>query len=102
MGTVITPINDQKVFDTPDDEQLAIGDEAEIAGPKPRSCGCAIRRTDQHAPESLLSLLRFAPIAFSDVSAVSPYLPRRPRRTLGTGLGIHDPHHRRFRHAVAD
>ncbi len=101
-GAVVTPVDDQQVLDAADDEQLAVGDEAQVSGSQPRPFGCARRRSDKPSTERALGLLRFPPIAHRDVVAVHPDLTDRSRRTLDPGLGIDDPHHRRPRHAVAD
>ena len=91
---MVAPIDDQEILDAADDEQLAVGDEAEIAGSQPRTFGCACRRSDKRRAERLLGLFGFPPVAGSDVVAVHPDLTGRSLRTLGPGVGIDDAHHR--------
>lgn len=56
LGIVIAPTDDQQVLDATDDEQLALGDETQIAGSQPGSVGRARRRVDQRCPEAALLL----------------------------------------------
>src|SRR5271156_320407 len=62
VGRVVTPIHDQKILDTADDEQLAVGDEAQVSGSQPRAFGGAGRRSDKRCVERLLRLFGFLPI----------------------------------------
>src|ERR1700722_659861 len=62
IGVVIAPVHDQQVLDAAHDEQLAVGDEANVSGSEPRLFGCARRRSDKPGTERALSLLRFPPI----------------------------------------
>ncbi len=41
FGGVVTPIHDQEILDAADDEQLAVGQEAQVPGPQPGAFGCA-------------------------------------------------------------
>ncbi len=56
VGRVVAPVHDQQILDTADDEQLAVGEEAQISGSQPRPFGCAGRRTDKRCAEGAFGL----------------------------------------------
>ena len=102
IGVVVTPIHDQQIFDSADEEQLAVGDDAQIAGPKPGALRRAGRWIDEPSTERPLRQLRVSPVAGGDVVAVHPDLPDLVGRFLDARLGIDDPHGAGARSAEAD
>ena len=56
VGRVVAPVDDQEILDTADDEQLAVGEEAQISGSQPWPFGCAGRRIDKRCAEGAFSL----------------------------------------------
>src|SRR4029079_438849 len=99
---VVTPIHDQEILDAADDEQLAVGDEAEISRSQPGLFGCAGRPCEKLSSKRAFSLVRSVPIADSDVIALRPDLTDRSLWTLGACLRIDDPQDRRSGHTVID
>ena len=92
---VVTPVHDQEILDAADDEQLAVGDEAEVSGPQPRPFGCVVGcRRDKFPPEGTFRFVRSVPITDGDVVALRPDLTDRPVGTLGASLRIDDPQDR--------
>ena len=51
VGIVVTPVHDQQILDAADDEQLAVGDDTQVAGAQPRSGRRARRRIDELPPK---------------------------------------------------
>ena len=95
VGRVVAPVHDQQILDAADDEQLALGKEAQISCSQPGPFGRASRRDRQALRQKYAhGLFGLSPIAIGDVVAVHPDLTDRSRRTLGVGLGIGDAHHR--------
>ena len=88
VGRVVAPVDNQEVLDSTDDEQLALGEEARISGPQPRTFGGVLRRVDNPRTERALSLFGFVPISGSHVAAVHPNLAGRTVGTLNTCVRV--------------
>src|ERR1700759_2007949 len=66
IGVMVTPVDDQQVFDAADDEQLAVVDGAQVAGAQPWAQRGAARGVDELTSEGLLRLLRLSAGAGGD------------------------------------
>src|SRR3954462_13681089 len=82
LGKMIAATNDEHVLDTADDEQPAIGREAQITGSEPGSVSGARRRVIERCTEALLLPGWPAPVAFRDIVAMHPDLADHIVRAL--------------------
>ena len=55
FGVVVASTDDQQIFDAADDEQLALVDEAQVAGPQPRARGVPGEGSASVAPKQACS-----------------------------------------------
>ena len=90
---MITTTNDEQVLDAADNEQLTIGDEAQIAGSQPGSVSRARRSVDERCAEAPLLLRWPAPVAGRDIVAMDPDLANHVLRALPVCVDVDDSHH---------
>src|SRR2546422_5721575 len=74
VGRVVTPVDDQQILDSSDDEQLVARDEAEISGSEPGFFGSAVRGRQKLCAKSTFGLFRPAPVAEGHVVTLRPDL----------------------------
>ena len=102
LGVVVAATDDQQILDAADDEQLTLGDEAQVTGSQPGASGAPGDGSTSVAPKHRLLVRRLAPVARRDIVAVHPDLADQARRALAIRLGIDDPQRRCLRHFVFD
>jgi|GEM_PF-6800528 len=87
LRVVVAPADDDQVLQSSGDEQLAIVDEAEVAGAQEGACAFRGARV-----EAVGAVLRLAPVAPADAAAAHPDLADLARRAFAPGLRVDDAH----------